>query len=72
MANKEEDEKAALWIECLQMRIGIEGMMTPKEKKFAEGLIGFYRDHGYLSLKQGDSARRLAVRLIVDRDKDFF
>jgi len=66
MVNK--DEQVALWVECLKMRFSV---MTNREKRFAKGVIDFYENQGWLSDKQANGARKLAVRLICERDPFF-
>ena len=43
-------------------------MLTDKEVKFAEGVVSFYTDKGYLSDKQFQWAWKLMYRVMMERD----
>lgn len=68
--DQKQASKEKMWVSCLKQRLPL-GMMSERETRFAEGLVKFFEDHGYLTQKQEDSARKLAVRLICEKDPFF-
>ena len=59
------DNEIAVYADVLRTRLPI---MTDSERKFAEGLVKFYDYQGYWTEKQFNGARKLAVRMICQRD----
>lgn len=57
-----------LYLDVLKSRIRLE-MLFPNEKLFVVSLLGYHERFGNLTEKQSDAARRLAVRIVVERDK---
>gem|GEM_PF-5509932 len=54
-------------LDCLRMNIDL-GMLTAREAGFAEGLLKFHQHHGYLSERQESAAKKLLMRVIMERE----
>lgn len=70
MGDKEKKASLAVGIFAEQIRLK---MLTPNELTFADGIVRFYNDKGYLSDRQVELAWKTVLRLIKERDlpKDF-
>lgn len=70
MGDKEKMVLLVVGIFAEQIRLK---MLTPKELTFADGIVRFYNDKGYLSDRQVELAWKTVLRLIKERDlpKDF-
>lgn len=62
---REKKEKLLAGIFREQLRLG---MLTPNETKFAEGVLKFYGERGYLSERQLQWAWKLMMRVLMERD----
>lgn len=64
------DTNADVYLDVLKYRMRLD-MLWPNEKLFVVSLLNYFEKFGNLTEKQTDAARRLAVRVICERDEYF-